>query len=217
MIRRPPRSTLFPYTTLFRSRIPYAYYRAKVAAEQRIEESGLPCTTLCTTQFHEFSLAAVRQLARLPLVPIVRGRRFPPLNVGEVADALVTPVAPGPAGPIPPLGGPAAPCIGELGRRLLTAGGGPRRPAAGPAGRIPDLGGPEVLGMAELVRSYLTAVGAQRVLVPIPVPGGFSATFRAGATLAPAHRAGGPTWADFLASSVSGRRQVPSAGPPQPR
>src|SRR3712207_8221812 len=75
MIRRPPRSTLFPYTTLFRSRIPYAYYRAKVAAEQRIEESGLPCTTLCTTQFHEFSLAAVRQLARLPLVPIVRGRR----------------------------------------------------------------------------------------------------------------------------------------------
>src|SRR3712207_6895457 len=25
MIRRPPRSTLFPYTTLFRSDIPYAY------------------------------------------------------------------------------------------------------------------------------------------------------------------------------------------------
>src|SRR5688572_32738266 len=26
MIRRPPRSTLFPYTTLFRSRLPYAVH-----------------------------------------------------------------------------------------------------------------------------------------------------------------------------------------------
>src|SRR3712207_1674767 len=87
-------------------RIPYAYYRAKVAAERLIEESGLPRTTLRTTQFHEFSLAAVRQLARSPLVPIVRGWRFQPVDVGEVADALVTHVAAGPAGPIPDLGGP---------------------------------------------------------------------------------------------------------------
>src|SRR3712207_7776640 len=27
MIRRPPRSTLFPYTTLFRSRIPHLHYQ----------------------------------------------------------------------------------------------------------------------------------------------------------------------------------------------
>src|SRR5258708_35099193 len=29
MIRRPPRSTLFPYTTLFRSALPYALYTLK--------------------------------------------------------------------------------------------------------------------------------------------------------------------------------------------
>src|SRR3989449_6353612 len=32
MIRRPPRSTLFPYTTLFRSRVPPAARRALLAA-----------------------------------------------------------------------------------------------------------------------------------------------------------------------------------------
>src|SRR5947207_6145066 len=32
MIRRPPRSTLFPYTTLFRSRLTPASRRARVAA-----------------------------------------------------------------------------------------------------------------------------------------------------------------------------------------
>src|SRR5256884_2772306 len=42
MIRRPPRSTLFPYTTLFRSIIPYteqtAYEHARIWAE--LEASG---------------------------------------------------------------------------------------------------------------------------------------------------------------------------------
>src|SRR3712207_2867395 len=70
-------------------RIPYAYYRAKVGAERLIEESRLPCTTLRTTQFHEFSLAAVRQLARLPLVPIVRGRRLQPRHSGGGRRLLV--------------------------------------------------------------------------------------------------------------------------------
>src|SRR2546430_10444781 len=36
MIRRPPRSTLFPYTTLFRSRRPAALRRRGVAAPRRV-------------------------------------------------------------------------------------------------------------------------------------------------------------------------------------
>jgi uncharacterized protein YbjT (DUF2867 family) len=69
---------------------------------------------------------------------------------------------------------------------------------AGPAGRLPDLGGPEILAMAGLVRDYLRATGRRRVVTPIPVPGRFSASFRAGANLAPANRAG-RTFAQFLA------------------
>src|SRR3712207_7467528 len=39
MIRRPPRSTLFPYTTLFRSRSPVR--QALAAADDRAVEGGL--------------------------------------------------------------------------------------------------------------------------------------------------------------------------------
>src|SRR3712207_8827961 len=43
MIRRPPRSTLFPYTTLFRSQVVLDLERseAPVADEQRLERVGL--------------------------------------------------------------------------------------------------------------------------------------------------------------------------------
>src|SRR2546422_8625165 len=36
MIRRPPRSTLFPYTTLFRSRAPHPWHAGVLDAEQRL-------------------------------------------------------------------------------------------------------------------------------------------------------------------------------------
>src|SRR5688572_31781862 len=38
MIRRPPRSTLFPYTTLFRSSPPYAQGDSSLHARGRLEE-----------------------------------------------------------------------------------------------------------------------------------------------------------------------------------
>src|SRR3989449_2369729 len=50
MIRRPPRSTLFPYTTLFRSKIG-AYVRAKLDADRARAEGLLdPMTGLYNRQ-----------------------------------------------------------------------------------------------------------------------------------------------------------------------
>src|SRR2546430_16153835 len=46
MIRRPPRSTLFPYTTLFRSR--FLRLRSKRNAEQPIRELGYPAGVTST-------------------------------------------------------------------------------------------------------------------------------------------------------------------------
>src|SRR5258708_38816979 len=40
MIRRPPRSTLFPYTTLFRSTTELSFAGVRVPAAQRIGEEG---------------------------------------------------------------------------------------------------------------------------------------------------------------------------------
>src|SRR2546426_2171075 len=49
MIRRPPRSTLFPYTTLFRSRIPD---HASAAVASPVSAAAAPCVadTSCGTR-----------------------------------------------------------------------------------------------------------------------------------------------------------------------
>src|SRR5256885_11892962 len=44
MIRRPPRSTLFPYTTLFRSRIPKDLWRRNRVVHQRVKR---PAAATC--------------------------------------------------------------------------------------------------------------------------------------------------------------------------
>src|SRR2546427_4619041 len=52
MIRRPPRSTLFPYTTLFRSRI------SSAAVERRLREGARPPTNLATPRINTTRLDA---------------------------------------------------------------------------------------------------------------------------------------------------------------
>src|SRR5260221_7864087 len=42
MIRRPPRSTLFPYTTLFRSQRKHLVFRAKISPMSRMDHGFLP-------------------------------------------------------------------------------------------------------------------------------------------------------------------------------
>src|SRR5689334_24512659 len=42
MMRRPPRSTLFPYTTLFRSRVPPAGHWRHSASPHRISDDSSP-------------------------------------------------------------------------------------------------------------------------------------------------------------------------------
>ncbi|GAA0990820.1 NAD(P)H-binding protein [Acrocarpospora macrocephala] len=71
-----------------------------------------------------------------------------------------------------------------------------------PAGRVPDMGGPEVLPLREMVNIYLRASGRRRILVPIWVPGKTAAAYRAGIHLAPEHKTGKITFAEFLAATV---------------
>src|SRR3712207_6890186 len=48
MIRRPPRSTLFPYTTLFRSRVEKVMSQLKASSEVEYVEPDYPCYALHT-------------------------------------------------------------------------------------------------------------------------------------------------------------------------
>src|SRR5437667_6882306 len=53
MIRRPPRSTLFPYTTLFRSRVPQLRRRNLGAAGGgRADRAGRPALAAAMTKDH---------------------------------------------------------------------------------------------------------------------------------------------------------------------
>src|SRR2546422_5746913 len=63
MIRRPPRSTLFPYTTLFRS---LACLRDLMAEYRPVEVPGLP--RFCGGAVGYLSYDDVRQFERLPSV-----------------------------------------------------------------------------------------------------------------------------------------------------
>jgi deazaflavin-dependent oxidoreductase (nitroreductase family) len=99
----------------------FGYFASKRAAEQVIADAGLPWTTLRATQFHDLALLTVRQLARLPVVPVPAGWRFQPVDAGEVADRLVELARGAPAGLVPDLGGPRTYELAELVRGYLRA------------------------------------------------------------------------------------------------
>jgi uncharacterized protein YbjT (DUF2867 family) len=98
----------------------FGYFAAKRAAEVVVAESGLRWTTLRATQFHELTLTVIRQLAKLPVVP-VPAVRFQPIDGGEVAARLVELCLDQPAGLVPDLAGPRIYGMDELVRSYLRA------------------------------------------------------------------------------------------------
>ena len=105
----------------------FGYFASKLAAEQVVAGSGLPWTTLRATQFHDLAFLTVRQMARLPVIPVAAGSRFQPVDTGEVADRMVELALGAPAGLVPDMGGPRVYEMAELVRGYLRAVG-KRRP-----------------------------------------------------------------------------------------
>jgi uncharacterized protein YbjT (DUF2867 family) len=86
-------------------RIPFAYYRDKVASEQAIEASGVPFTIIRVTQFHGFVTEALDAQRRLPVtlgLPVSAQT----IHMPEVAQRLLELVEAGPSGRVADLGGP---------------------------------------------------------------------------------------------------------------
>ena len=61
----------------------FGYFASKLAAEEIIAESGIPWTTLRSTQFHDLIWMTAEQLARFPVMPIPSGFRFPAGRCGR--------------------------------------------------------------------------------------------------------------------------------------
>ena len=105
----------------------FGYFESKLDAERVIAESGLRWTTLRATQFYDLLLMVVRQLAKLPVIPVPAGFRFQPVDTDEVAARLVELALDSPAGLVPDLAGPRVYGMAELVRTYLRSRG-KRRP-----------------------------------------------------------------------------------------
>jgi uncharacterized protein YbjT (DUF2867 family) len=101
----------------------FGYFEAKRAAEQIVAESGLPWTTLRATQFHDLTLMTVRQMVRIPVVPVPAGWRVQPVDAGEVAVRLVQLALGEPSGLVPDIGGPRVYGMDEVVHSYLRAAG----------------------------------------------------------------------------------------------
>jgi uncharacterized protein YbjT (DUF2867 family) len=66
-------------------RVPVAWLRSKLGAEQAVAGSGVPWTTLRAAQFHDLALTVVAKLAKLPVIPVPGGLRFQPVDARDVA------------------------------------------------------------------------------------------------------------------------------------
>ncbi|GAB2600170.1 NAD(P)H-binding protein [Streptomyces capparidis] len=123
-----PRPHLVYVSIVGVDRIPFPYYRGKLAAERLIADSGLPYTILRATQFHDLVRTVLAAGARLPVMP-VPGLRFQPVDVREVAARLARLATAPPAGRVPDMGGPEVRDARDLARAYLRATG-RRRPVA---------------------------------------------------------------------------------------
>jgi uncharacterized protein YbjT (DUF2867 family) len=107
--------------------VPLRYYRAKLAVERLLAESGLPHSVLRATQFHDLVLAVAQQLTRLPVVPVPSGVLVQPVDAGEVADRIAELALSEPVGRAPDFGGPRVWNVPDAVRAVLRASG-RRRP-----------------------------------------------------------------------------------------
>ena len=98
----------------------FGYYGAKLAAEEVVAGSGLPYSLLRATQFHDLVATLVRQLAKLPVVPVPNWS-FQPVDAGDVADRLTALALGAPSGRVPDLGGPQRYPLTDLVRSYLDA------------------------------------------------------------------------------------------------
>lgn len=87
-------------------RIPFPYYKKKLAAEAHVESSGVPYTILRATQFHPLIAAILQPLKWMPVGLLPTDFQFQPIAPEDAAQRLVQCVADGPVGRAPDIGGP---------------------------------------------------------------------------------------------------------------
>ncbi|MFE7273123.1 SDR family oxidoreductase [Streptomyces sp. NPDC057623] len=104
-------------------RVPFGYYKTKLAVERLVEESGLGWTVLRATQFHDLLVRVLGILSRSPVVLLPAHVKDQPVEVAEVADRLAELALSAPAGRVEDMGGPEVRTFDSLARAYLRATG----------------------------------------------------------------------------------------------
>lgn len=107
--------------------IPLKYYRAKIAIEGILQESGCPVTVQRYTQFHELVWFMLGRLTRYPVALVPKDTRVQTLDPAAAADALLDAAERPAAGRIADLGGPTIYDVADLAGSVAAALG-RRRP-----------------------------------------------------------------------------------------
>jgi uncharacterized protein YbjT (DUF2867 family) len=108
-------------------RVPFGFYRRKLADEELIATSGMPWTVLRATQFHDLIAVLLRMLAKPPVLAVPAGVSFQSVDVGEVGERLAHLAVGEPVGRAPDFGGPQVRAVPDLARSYLAIVG-KRRP-----------------------------------------------------------------------------------------
>lgn len=118
-------------------RVVFGYYHVKLACETYVLESGLPCTVVRATQFHDLILMGLGMLAKSPILAVPNGLRVQPVDTEAVAGELASMAVGEPLGRAPDLGGPVVEDARDMLGAYLRATGRDRRiltmPASGKA------------------------------------------------------------------------------------
>ncbi len=104
-------------------RVPFGYYKSKLAVERLIEGSGIGWTVLRATQFHDLVLTVLQGMAKLPVILLPARVKDQPIDVTEVAERLAELAEGEPAGRVDDMGGPEVRTFESLARAYLKAAG----------------------------------------------------------------------------------------------
>ncbi len=104
-------------------RIPFSYYKHKLAVEALVEQAGVPWSILRITQFHTLIGMLLKALTRWPVALLPTDLKSQPIDPSEAAKGLVESVGIGPSGRLPDIGGPEVLSLGEMTRVWLAAQG----------------------------------------------------------------------------------------------
>jgi uncharacterized protein YbjT (DUF2867 family) len=102
-------------------KVPISYYAVKLQEEEVIEASTVPWSLLRATQFHNFIDDMFMRSSKFGVLLAPPGAKAQPIDVREVASALVLAAEAGPNKRLPDLGGPEILLMRELGRQWLKA------------------------------------------------------------------------------------------------